>query len=114
MTINGYQSQCVIHFSNSARKEDNKMKKGWIVPPECCIIIEMEHGASLGYRKAVLLNEINALRSLGKDAKTSGMEKKHARDLILEMNEDYSQPLAIFLGNPIECDQVQLTQKGAS
>ena len=90
------------------------MKKGWIVPPECCVIIEMEHGASLGYRKAVLLNEINALGSLEKSAKTSRMDKGHARDLIFEMNEDFSQPLVIFLGNPIDCDQVKLTPKGES
>jgi hypothetical protein len=37
------------------------MKKACMIPPECCVIIEMEQGVTLGYRKAVLLNEIQAL-----------------------------------------------------
>ncbi len=88
------------------------MKKGWIVPPECCVIIEMEQGASLGYRKAVLLNEIDALGSLEKAAKTSRLDMVHARDIIFEMNQDFSQPLIVFYGNPCDCDTVQLTAKG--
>jgi molybdate transport repressor ModE-like protein len=88
------------------------MKKGWIVPPECCVIIEMEKGASLGYRKAALLNEIGALGSLEKAAKTSRLDVGHARDIIFEMNQDFSQPLIVFHGNPNDCDMVQLTPKG--
>jgi molybdenum-dependent DNA-binding transcriptional regulator ModE len=88
------------------------MKKGRIVPPECCVIIEIEQGASLGYRKAVLLNEIDTLNSLEKAAKTSRMNASHARDIIFEMNQDFSQPLIIFHGNPYDCDMVQLTARG--
>lgn len=90
------------------------MKKMCMVPPDCCVIIEMERGAILGYRKAVLLNEIQALGSLTKAAKVSKIEQKHARDLIQEMNTTFSQPLVDFLGNPTNSDRVELTEKGAS
>lgn len=88
------------------------MRKGWLIPPECCVIIEMEEGASIGYRKAVLLSEIQALRSLEKAAMTSRIDSAHARELIFEMNEAFSGPLAIFEGNPQDCDHVQLTARG--
>jgi len=81
-------------------------------PPECCVIIEMEHGVTLGYRKAVLLNEIQALGSLDKAAKVSKIENRHARELILEMNDSFSQPLVDFYGNPLNADRVELTRKG--
>ncbi len=88
------------------------MKKACIVPPDCCVIIEMEHGATLGYRKAVLLNEIQALGSLTKAAKVSKIDRKHARELIQEMNHSFSQPLVDFYGNPRNTDHVELTKKG--
>lgn len=88
------------------------MKKVCMNPPDCCVIIEMEHGATLGYRKAVLLNEIQALGSLTQAAKVSKIERNHALDLILEMNNSFSQPLVFFQGNPCESDQVVLTKKG--
>jgi len=88
------------------------MEKGWVVPPDCCVIIEVDKGASLGYRKASLLNEIKLLGSLGKAAISSSIDAEHARDLIFEMNEDFRQPLVVFDGNPIDCDPVQLTEKG--
>lgn len=89
------------------------MKKACMIPPECCVIIEMEQGVTLGYRKAVLLNEIKALGSLSKAAKVTKIDRKHARDLILEMNSAFSQPLVIFFGNPDSADHVELTKKGA-
>ena len=89
------------------------MRKACMIPPDCCVIIEMEQGASLGYRKAVLLNEIDALGSLTKAAKVSKIDRQHARDLILEMNSVFSQPLVDFQGNPQNADQVELTEKGA-
>lgn len=88
------------------------MKKGCIQPPDCCVIIEMEPGAYLGYRKAVLLNEIKALGSLKMAAKTSRMDAKHARDLIFEMNDTFTQPLIFFRGKAQNGDRVQLTEKG--
>ncbi len=88
------------------------MKKACMVPPDCCVIIEMEQGARLGFRKAVLLNEIQALGSLTKAAKVSKMDRRHACELIVEMNSSFSQPLVFFRGNPKYSDQVQLTQKG--
>ncbi len=105
-------SNSLFTFPATIGKKEAVMKKGWIVPPECCVIIEIEQGASLGYRKAVLLNEIKALGSLEKAAKTSRLNAEHARDLVLEMNQDFSQPLIIFHGNPYDCDQVQLSRKG--
>jgi molybdate transport repressor ModE-like protein len=88
------------------------IKKGCMVPPECCVIIEMEKGASLGYRKAVLLNEIQVLRSLKKAAKVSKIDLRHARELILEINDAFSQPLVDFKGNHRNTDTVELTAKG--
>ena len=84
-----------------------------MIPPECCVLIEMEEGATLGYRRAVLLNEIQALGSLSKAAKVSRIEPKHARELIWEMNRVFSQPLVDFLGSPQRADKVELTEKGA-
>jgi molybdate transport repressor ModE-like protein len=88
------------------------MKKGCMIPPECCVIIEMEKGASLGYRKAVLLNEIQALGSLKKAAKVTNIDPRHARELILEINNAFQQPLVDFKGNPRSTDLVELTVKG--
>jgi len=88
------------------------MKKISMTPPDCCVIIEMEKGATLGYRKAVLLNEIKALGSLIKAAKVSKMDQDHARDLIQEMNCSFSEPLVYYLGNPCLSDRVELTDKG--
>ncbi|WP_035216372.1 winged helix-turn-helix domain-containing protein [Desulfobulbus elongatus] len=88
------------------------MKKICTLPPECCVVIEMEQGATLGYRKAVLLNEIHALGSLTKAAKVSKIDHKHARELIREMNRVFSQPLVDFLGDPRRSDKVELTEKG--
>jgi len=90
------------------------MRKGWLIPPERCVIIEMEEGASIGYRKAVLLSEIRALHSLEKAAKTSRIDSTHARELVFEMNEVFSGPLVLFHGNPQDCDLVQLTARGES
>ena len=88
------------------------MKKTCMIPPDCCVIIEIEHGARLGYRKAVLLNEIDALGSLTKAAKVSKMDRSHAQELIIEMNTSFSQPLVDYLGRPESSDQVVLTPKG--
>ena len=81
-------------------------------PPESCVIVEMEKGAFLGYRKAVLLNEIKAMGSLGKAAKVSKIDPKHARELVLEMNGTFTQPLVDFIGNPCNSDIVGLTEAG--
>lgn len=88
------------------------MKKMCMVPPDCCVVMEMERGASLGYRKAVLLNEIQALGSLVKAAMVSKIELRHARELVGEMNRSFSQPLVDFLGDPEDSDKVALTEQG--
>lgn len=88
------------------------MKKVCMIPPECCVVIEMEEGATLGYRKAVLLNEIQALGSLAKAATVSKIDYDHARELIWDMNWAFSQPLVDFFGNPQCSDRVRLTEKG--
>ncbi|MBU1420706.1 MAG: hypothetical protein KKI15_19660 [Proteobacteria bacterium] len=88
------------------------MKKDCTVPPDCCVIIEMEPAASLGYRRGVLLNEIEALESLTKAAKTSKMPLDHARELALQMNQEFSSPLVNFADNSSDCDHVFLSRKG--
>ncbi len=86
------------------------MQNNHTKPPNCCVIIEMEQGARLGYRRAVLLNEINALGSLTKAAKTSYVSLPHAHDLIKRMNREFSKPLIAFNGP--NNDEVQLTAHG--
>ena len=93
-------------------KGETIMKKLCMRPPECCVVIEMEPGATLGYRKAVLLNEIQALGSLRKAAKVSKIEYAHALDLVLEMNTVFTAPLVQFLNSPQRTDLDELTEKG--
>ena len=88
------------------------MKNFCIAPPACCVIIEMEPGAYLGYRRAVLLNEIEALESLNKAAKTSKMSLQHARELVIQMNKKFTTPLVNFADNRRNCDEVFLSSKG--
>jgi molybdate transport system regulatory protein len=92
--------------------EKTMIKKGWITPPECCVIIEMEKGASLGYRKAVLLKEIQVLGSLSKAAKVAKIDLRHARELIQEMNAAFSRPLVAFRASIRRTDNVELTEAG--
>lgn len=88
------------------------MKKVCMTPPESCVVIEMENGVRIGYRKAVLLSEINALGSLTKAAKVAKIDLHHARELVWEMNRDFSQPLVDFYGNALKADRVELTDNG--
>ena len=89
------------------------MKKPAIIPPSCCVIVEMEPGASLGYRGAVLLSEIGELNSLTNAAKRSRIPLLHARELVLKMNSDFSHPLVHFTENdPAYSDNVTLSEKG--
>jgi molybdate transport repressor ModE-like protein len=88
------------------------IKKGIMIPPGNCVIIEMEKQVSLGYRGAVLLSEIQTCGSLAHSAETSKIDLDHAYDLILELNRTFSQPLVEFSGNPNDTDVVALTEKG--
>lgn len=88
------------------------MKKGIMIPPGKCVIIEMERQVSLGYRGAVLLSEIQTCGSLVHSAETSKIELNHAHDLIMTLNSTFSQPLVEFTGNPGDTDLVTLTEKG--
>jgi len=88
------------------------IKKGIMIPPGNCVIIEMEKRVSLGYRGAVLLSEIQTCGSLAHSAETSKIDLSHAQDLILELNRTFSQPLVEFSGNPNDTDVVALTEKG--
>jgi molybdate transport repressor ModE-like protein len=82
------------------------------ISPPCCVIIEMEKGAKLGYRRAVLLNEIKALGSLSLAARTTKIPLTHARDLVLRMNNEFSVPLVQFGGYSSKEDGVTLTDRG--
>lgn len=81
-------------------------------PPDCCVIIELEEGARLGYRRAVLLNEIHGLGSISLAAKTSRVPVTHALELVRQMNRDFSLPLVVFTGTPDDEDRVCLTKRG--
>jgi molybdenum-dependent DNA-binding transcriptional regulator ModE len=52
------------------------MQRSCVIPPACCM--EMEDGVHLGYRRAVLLSEIEALGSLQQAAKISKIPFTHA------------------------------------
>ncbi len=86
--------------------------KGSMVPPSNCVIIKMEDRASLGYRGAVLLSEIQTCGSLTRSAQSSKIDLRHAHDLIRELNRTFSQPLVAFTENPNDTDMVALTEKG--
>lgn len=88
------------------------MKKGIMIPPSKCVIIEMERQVSLGYRGAVLLSEIQTCGSLTHSAESSKIDFHHAHDLIMELNSTFSQPLVEFTGSPNDTDLVALTEKG--
>ncbi len=78
----------------------------------CCVVIELEPGAALAYGRAVLLNEIDALHSVTKAAKTARMTKRHAKDLICQMNKEFSAPLVAFTDDNSNQEGVYLTEKG--
>jgi molybdenum-dependent DNA-binding transcriptional regulator ModE len=82
-------------------------------PLDTCVPLEMEAGVSLGYRKAVLLNEIGALRSMSKAAKVTGIDLCHARELVAAMNTEFSHPLVQVSTEPEREDRVALTPHGA-
>lgn len=88
------------------------MKKGIMTPPGNCVIIKMEKQASLGYRGAVLLSEIQTCGSLAHSAASSKIDLTHAQDLINQFNTTFSQPLVEFTGHPGDTDVVALTEKG--
>lgn len=88
------------------------MKKGIMIPPGNCVIIEMENQASIGYRGAVLLSEIQTCGSLAHSAASSKIDLGHALDLIKQFNSTFSQPLVEFSGQPDDTDIVALTEKG--
>lgn len=88
------------------------ISKGSMVPPGNCVIVEMEDRASLGYRGAVLLSEIQTCGSLARSAQSSKIDLSHAHDLIREWNRTFSQPLVEFAENTDDSDMVALTEKG--
>ena len=89
-----------------------KMKKYCAIPPDTCVSIEFEKGAVIGFRKAVLLNEIKALKSLTKAAKVAKIERDHAVEIIEEMNKAFSAPLVEYQGELGKIDTVKLTERG--
>ncbi|MEE4134580.1 MAG: hypothetical protein V2I32_00765 [Desulforhopalus sp.] len=84
------------------------MQRGWVIPPDCCM--EIEDGVHLGYRRAVLLSEIEALGSLQQAAKVSKIPFTHAWELVRSMNREFSTPLVVFIGGTT--DDVALTARG--
>ena len=93
-------------------KQGVNMRNAKSIPPACCVIIEMEPGASLGYRRAVLLNEIEALGSLNKAAKTTAIPFHHAMELVQQMNNEFSRPLVKFVNSSVADKDVVLSNKG--
>ncbi|WP_153306655.1 winged helix-turn-helix domain-containing protein [Desulfogranum japonicum] len=90
-----------------------KLRSSCMVPPECCVVIEMEKGARLGFRKAVLLQEIEALGSVKQAARVSKIEHSHAQELIREMNRCFTKPLVSYPQVAAPDDHASLTPYGA-
>jgi molybdate transport repressor ModE-like protein len=87
------------------------MQRGCVIPPACCLVMEVEDGVHLGYRRAVLLSEIEALGSLQQAAKVNKTPFTHALELVRSMNREFSTPLVVFIGG--NTDHVALTARGS-
>jgi molybdate transport repressor ModE-like protein len=87
------------------------MKETCLEPPSCCIIAETESGA-LGYRMAVLLDEIRSLGSLSQASKAARIDLDHASELVEYMNESFREPLVEFDKRNANSDNVRLTRLG--
>jgi len=88
------------------------MKGANLKPPSCCVIAQTE-GGSLGYRMAVLLDEIQRLGSLSQASQAAGIDLDHARELMGRMIESFREPLVEFDKSNADSDSVRLTRLGA-
>ena len=87
------------------------MKATCLEPPSCCVIAATEGGA-LGYKMAVLLDEIRSQGSLSQASKAAKIDLEHAQELVIEMNESFRAPLVVFDKIGAESDCVRLTRLG--
>jgi len=87
------------------------MKMSCLEPPSCCVIAETEDGA-LGYRMAVLLDEIGRPGSLSEASKAEKIDLDHARELVCEMNESFRAPLVEFGESCPNSEGARLTRLG--
>ena len=87
------------------------MKGSCLEPPSCCVIAETEGGV-LGYRMAVLLDEIRSHGSLSQASKVARIDIDHARELIEEMNSFFREPLVRYVGRDAMTDEARLTRLG--
>ena len=88
------------------------MKRACMTPPSCCVIVELEQGAFLGYRRAVLLDEIRSRGSVAQAAKAAKIQQEHAMHLLSEMNGSFHAPLVRFQENGQDADHARLTETG--
>ena len=88
------------------------MERACMTPPSCCVIVELEQGAFLGYRRAVLLDEIRNRGSLSQAAEAAEIHPEHALHLLTEMNGSFHAPLVHFQENSTETDSARLTETG--
>ncbi len=87
------------------------MKETRSKPPSCCIIVRAEAG-TLGYRKAVLLDEIGRLGSIVLASKSAGIDLGHGRELAKDFIESFREPLIEFDDRYLDSDRVRLTCLG--
>ncbi len=88
------------------------MKRACMKPPSCCVVVELEQGAFLGYRRAVLLDEIRSRGSLTEAAKAAEMQYDHALHLLQEMNGSFHAPLVRLHADVQNKDSALLTRTG--
>lgn len=88
------------------------MERACMTPPSCCVIVELEQGAFLGYRRAVLLDEIRSRGSLSQAAEAAKIHHEHALHLLTEMNGSFHAPLVHFDKNSMNADSARLTETG--
>ena len=87
------------------------MQATCLEPPSCCVIAETEGGA-LGYRMAVLRDELRRLGSLSQAAQAAGIGSDHARELMEDMIGSFREPLVEFERSCADSDNVRLTRLG--
>jgi molybdate transport repressor ModE-like protein len=76
-------------------------------------MITQTEGGKLGYRMAVLLDEIQRQGSFSQASQAAGIDLDHAKELVESMNESFREPLVSFDKSNADADNVRLTRLGA-
>src|SRR5271169_3211458 len=103
-----FKRYTLINITNGRKRTMNMTN---LKPPNCCVIAETE-GGTLGYRMAVLLDEIRRLGSLSQASQVAGIDLAHGRELVEDMIEGFLNPLVEFDKSNADSDHIRLTRIG--